>query len=152
MNELTTKFVKSSIPNHTCLLIMKKLLLLISFIAAPMVSMGQMGDADINIFLGDPQGDFQDNLDRIAIGINGSVAFAVPTSPIQLGVEMGIMTYGSDTRRENFNPNIPEVTVRVETSYDILTGHFFLRYETPTPTVRPYIDGLIGFNYFIPIQ
>jgi hypothetical protein len=125
---------------------MRKIYLFTVLLFLPALIFAQ-GDADINLFVGSPQGDFQDNLDRTAIGINGSIAFAAPSSPIQLGIEMGIMTYGSDSRRESFNPNIPEVQVRVETSYDILTGHFFLRYEVPAPIVRPYIDGLIGFNY-----
>lgn len=126
--------------------IMRKIITIAFLTLIPVLGYAQ-ADADINIFVGAPQGDFQDNLDRTAIGINGSIAFAPPASPIQLGVEMGIMTYGNDTRRESFNPNIPEVQVRVETDYDIFTGHLFLRYEAPVPIVRPYIDGLVGFNY-----
>ncbi len=122
-------------------------LLIIGTIITSTSVLAQMNDADLNIFVGSPQGDFQDNLDRTAIGINGSVAFAVPSSPIQLGMEIGVMTYGIDSRRESFNPNIPEVTVKVDTDYDILTGHMFLRYEAPLAIVRPYIDGLFGFNY-----
>ena len=120
----------------------KKATLLFLFMTISATTYGQMNDFDITLFVGSPQGDFRDNLDRTAVGINGSVAFAIPSSSVQVGAELGIMTYGSDTRRENFNPNIPEVRVRVNTSYDIFTGHLFLRYEAPAGVVRPYIDGL----------
>lgn len=113
----------------------------------PVTALAQFNEADINILLGSPQGDFGDNLDKTAVGINGSIAYAIPESPIQVGVELGIMIYGEDRRSENFNPNIPEVRVDVVTDYDIFTGHFFLRYEVPNDVVRPYIDGLVGFNY-----
>lgn len=126
---------------------LKKACLLILFTFMSASSYGQMNDFDITILLGSPQGDFRDNLDKTAIGLNGSVAFAIPSTPVQIGAELGIMTYGSDVRRENFNPNIPEVRVRVNTSYDIFTGHIFLRYEAPDGLVRPYLDGLLGFNY-----
>ncbi|HCD50813.1 MAG TPA: hypothetical protein DEQ34_00095 [Balneolaceae bacterium] len=102
---------------------------------------------DINVFIGAPQNDFQDNLDRAAVGIDFAGAFKFPDTPVQFGAEIGIMTYGMDERKEPFNPNIPEVTVTVETSYDILTGHLFLRFEPETGRVKPYLDGLFGFKY-----
>lgn len=126
---------------------MKKLYLLALISLVTVTASAQMNDFDITLFLGSPQGDFRDNLDRTAVGINGSAAFAFPSTPIQIGAELGIMTYGNDSRRESFNPNIPEVQVRVETSYDIFTAHAFLRYEAPTGFIRPYVDGLIGLNY-----
>jgi len=64
-----------------------------------------------------------------------------------MGADPGIMIYGKDLRTENFNPNIPEVRVDVVTGYNIFTGHAFLRFEMPAASLRPYPDGLIGFNY-----
>ena len=107
----------------------------------------QFFDADINLLVGVPQGEFRDNLDTISFGINGSAAYNVPKSPVSVGLELGVMTYGTDSRKENFNPNIPEVKVEVNTSYDIFTAHSFVRLEGRSGTVRPYIDGLFGLNY-----
>lgn len=120
---------------------------LLLFAVLPITIQAQVNDADINLFFGIPQGEFQENLDATAIGINGSVAFAIPSSPLSLGLELGIMTYGTDSRDESFNPNIPEVTVEVNTMYDIFTAHTFIRYEARSGVMRPYIDGLVGLNY-----
>lgn len=126
---------------------MKKIILILSFLVLPVVLLAQMSDADLTILLGSPQGDFRDNLDETAFGINGSIAYAIPQTAVQVGAELGFMIYGEDRRLENFNPNIPEVRVAVVTDYDIFTGHLFLRYEVPNGVIRPYIDGLVGFNY-----
>jgi hypothetical protein len=126
---------------------MQKLLLAIFIFMMPIVGLAQFNDTDLNILIGSPQGDFRDNLDRTAVGINGSIAYGIPKSPIQLGIELGIMIYGEDERFENFNPNIPEVRVKVVTDYSIFTSHFFLRYEALNGNVRPYVDGLVGLNY-----
>jgi hypothetical protein len=116
-------------------------------VICPLTTSAQYFDADVNLLIGVPQGDFRDNLDRTAFGINGSIAGGSQDSPFQFGLELGIMSYGSDRRRENFNPNIPEVQVVVRTDYDILTGHFFGRLERPHGLVRPYADALVGLNY-----
>jgi len=116
-------------------------------IGSPITASAQYFDADVNLLVGIPQGDFRDNLDRTAFGINGSIAGGPQNSPFQFGLELGIMSYGSDRRRENFNPNIPEVQVVVRTDYDILTGHFFGRLERPYGAVRPYADALVGLSY-----
>ncbi len=129
---------------------MKKILLLLFAISIPIQAFAQMSEdftSDINIFAGLPQNDFKDNLDRTAVGIDLSIAVKIPSSPIQLGAEAGIMTYGMDSRKESFNPNIPEVKVTVNTSYDILNGHLFLRFEPETGRIKPYLDALFGFKY-----
>lgn len=121
--------------------------LLITLFLLPGTVSAQHFDADVNLLLGIPQRDFRESLDRNAFGINGSIAGGPVNSPFQFGIELGIMTYGSDRRRENFSPNIPEVQVVVRTEYDILTAHFFGRLERPNGIVRPYADALVGFNY-----
>lgn len=126
---------------------MRRLLFVLILLVTPCMIMAQTGDADLNILLGSPQNDFRDNLDRTAVGLNGSLAFAVSNSPVHLGLELGIMIYGQDRRTENFNPNIPEVRVDVITDYDIFTAHALFRYESPTEVVKPYVDGLVGLQY-----
>lgn len=125
---------------------MKTLSLLIIAALLPLVGFAQLKDADINILVGSPQSEFRDNLDRTAVGINGSIAYPI-AAPFYIGAELGIMTYGTEQRTENFNPNIPEVRVNVDTDYDIFTAHFFLRYEGQGDIIRPYVDGLVGLNY-----
>ncbi|MCG2590892.1 hypothetical protein [Rhodohalobacter sulfatireducens] len=125
---------------------MKKIYIIVLTLLFPLSGVAQLSDFDINVLLGAPQGEFQDNLDRTAVGINGGIAYPI-AAPFYIGAEIGFMTYGRDERTENFNPNIPEVRVNVVTEYDILTGHAFLRFEGQGEVIRPYIDGLVGFNY-----
>jgi hypothetical protein len=65
-----------------------------------------------------------------------------------IGAEVQFMIYGSQTRREPFSETIPEVTVEVETSNNILLFHPLIRLQSPQGRIRPYIDGLLGLNYF----
>lgn len=125
---------------------MKKLYIIVIALLFPASGWAQMSDFDINVLLGSPQGDFRDNLDKTAVGINGGIAYPI-AAPFYIGAEIGIMIYGRDERTENFNPNIPEVRVDVVTDYDIFTGHIFLRFEGQADVIRPYVDGLIGLNY-----
>lgn len=39
------------------------------------------------------------------------------------------------------------MTVDVETSNNIMLGHFVLRLQPATGAVRPYLDGLVGLKY-----
>jgi len=96
---------------------------------------------------GFPQGDFKDQIDRNAYGIGGQFFFSPRKSPLALGLELGWMNYGNESRREPFSTTIPDVTVEVTTSNNIVQGFFILRGQMPTGPIRLYGDGLIGFNY-----
>jgi len=58
-----------------------------------------------------------------------------------------LQNYGNESRREPFSTTIPDVTVEVTTSNNIVQGFFILRGQMPTGPIRLYGDGLIGFNY-----
>jgi hypothetical protein len=109
---------------------------------------GQHLQASLNLLLGQPQNEFQDNVEDLGFGLGGNFGYHFGTSPIMLGAEIQYMIYGSQTRREPFNDNIPDVTVEVETSNNILLFHLLARLQSPTGTFRPYLDGLFGMNYF----
>lgn len=96
---------------------------------------------------GFPQGDFKDRIDRNAYGIGGQFFYSPSRSPFAIGVEFGWMNYGNESRRERFSTTIPDVTVKVETSNNIVNGFLIFRSQLPSGPIRPYADGLIGFNY-----
>ncbi len=102
---------------------------------------------DINLMLGNPRGEFEDNVD--AVGFGGSVAggYYLGQSPIMLGADFSYMIYGNESRTEPFSTTIPDVRVDVETSNNILQGHLLLRLQSNRGAFRPYLDGLAGFNY-----
>lgn len=96
---------------------------------------------------GFPQGEFKDQIDKNAFGASGQIFFAPKSSPLAVGLELGFMNYGSETRREPFSTTIPDVTVEVNTSNNIVQGFFILRLHMPTGPIRAYGDGIVGFNY-----
>ncbi len=104
--------------------------------------------ASANFLLGQPQNEFQDNVENLGFGFGGNFGYHFGASPIMIGAEIQYMIYGSQTRDEPFSETIPDVTVEVETSNNILLFHTLMRLQSPQGRVRPYIDGLLGLNYF----
>jgi len=101
----------------------------------------------INFTLGFPQGEFNENLDNTGLGGTGYFMYKFPKTVISVGASVGVLVYGSDTREELLESSIPEVIVDVTTRNYILMSHFFVRAQPPGGYFRPYLDGLIGFNY-----
>jgi len=104
--------------------------------------------ASLNFLLGQPQNEFQDNVEDLGFGLGGNFGYHFGNSPIMVGAEIQYMIYGSQTRNVPFSETIPDVTVEVETSNNILLFHALARLQSPTGRFRPYLDGLWGLNYF----
>ncbi len=96
---------------------------------------------------GFPQGEMKDQIDRNAYGIGGQIFFSPQKSPLAIGLDLSWMNYGSESRREPFSTTIPDVTVDVNTSNNIVQTFFVLRGQMPTGPIRLYGDALVGFNY-----
>jgi len=101
----------------------------------------------LNFTLGYPQGEFNKNLDSSGLGGSGYFTYRLPKTPVSIGASVGILVYGSDTREDFLESSIPEVTVDVTTRNYILNCHFLLRVQPLDGQFRPYLDGLVGFNY-----
>jgi hypothetical protein len=101
----------------------------------------------VNFLLAFPQDEFNDYVDHPGFGGSGEFLYNFPVMPLSFGAAVGYLIYGEESRSEKFSPNIPEVSVKVITTNNIVTGHFVLRAMPKQGRVRPYMDGLIGFNY-----
>jgi hypothetical protein len=97
--------------------------------------------------IGIPLGKFHDNVE-ISGGISGSVGIGLADGPISLGAEATYLTYGGENRNLPVG-GLPDLTVGVNTSNDIFLFHGRVRAQKLSGRVRPYVDGLIGFNYLI---
>lgn len=105
-------------------------------------------DAGFGFQMGFPSGEFKEALDRNGYGIGAHVGYDFPDNvPVMLGLNFAYMTYGSERRQEPFSSTIPDVRVQVERDYNIVQGHLLLRIGPNTGMIRPYLDGLLGFNY-----
>ena len=104
------------------------------------------GAIDLNV--GVPQAEFSDQLDRGGIGVGFNAGYQFANTPFMLGIDFGFMNFGVDEREEPLSSTIPDLTVRVKNSYNLLNGDIVLRAMTKEAVVRPYLEGLFGFNYF----
>lgn len=103
-------------------------------------------DLDFNV--GVPQGEFSDEIDRLGWGLGLMGGYKIPETPLMVGLDFGFMNFGIETRTEPLSTTIPDITVEVENSYNLVNGNLLFRLSGPSTTFRPYIDGLFGFNYF----
>jgi hypothetical protein len=94
-----------------------------------------------------PRGKFKENVNNNGYGIGGQFAVRVAGSPILIGADAGFTNYGSEKRRELLSPTIPDIELEVRTNNNIAWTHFMLRAQPRDGSVRPYVDGLVGFKY-----
>ncbi len=113
----------------------------------PGLLQAQNWEFGVDFILGSPQGDFGRTVDDLGYGLDLYGAYQLRNSPVALGLDIGFLTYGTTRRTEPFSPNIPEVNVRVSTSNNIAFGHLLTRIQPSDGVIRPYLDGLFGFNY-----
>jgi hypothetical protein len=99
--------------------------------------------------VGLPQGDFKRQIDnRAGVGINGMAGYRFGNTPFMLGLDVGFLNFGKDTREEPLSSTIPDLRVEVENSYNLVRGGLLFRVIPAEMPIRPYLDALVGFNYF----
>lgn len=103
----------------------------------------------LNLMLGFPSGDFKDNVKRTGFGLSGHYLFLAPSinRPFGIGINLGYLNYGQETRREPFSLTIPDVTVDVERSNNLINFHALFQLGFGSGLVRPFIEGLFGGSY-----
>ncbi len=102
---------------------------------------------DIGFAMGTPQGSFQQSLDRNSYGIDGSITYQIPYTPIHFGIGGVYQNFGWSERSEYFSPDIQEVRVKVRTTNNMFTPHLIMRFEPDYGLIKPFVEGLVGFNY-----
>lgn len=100
-----------------------------------------------NFSVGLPQGGFGDNVTRAGVGGTLMAGLRFEGTPALLGLDFGYMNYGIERRSEPFSMTIPDVTVDVRTTNDIILTHLLLRMQPEAGALRPHVDGLFGFKY-----
>jgi hypothetical protein len=97
--------------------------------------------------LGFPQEEFRDNVDNTGLGGGFFLAFRIPDTPMAIGGSADIIQYGSEDREAPWSTTIPDVFLDVSTTNNLAAGHLFLRLQPSGGFFRPYLEGLLGFNY-----
>ncbi len=124
------------------------LFMILAFLVVTQPALAQTNfQVGLSFMAGFPQGEFKDNVDQNGFGIGGQFLYSPSRSPLGIGVSFGYMVYGEESRREPFSTTIPDVEVEVKTTNNILLGHLLLRAQVKQGPIRPYVEGLVGFNY-----
>jgi hypothetical protein len=111
------------------------------------IASAQKLDVGIDFLTGLPQNEFRDKIRETGYGVSGHVGYFIGDLPVMVGAELGYLRYGSETHREYLSETIPEITVDVKTTNNILMFHGFARVQAQDGAVRPYVEGLFGFKY-----
>jgi hypothetical protein len=110
-------------------------------------AVAQNFDLGADFIIGFPQKGFADNVENRGYGGAGHFGYFLGDSPIMIGANLGFLNYGTERRFEPFSETIPDVTVEVRTTNNILLLHGFVRVQPQDGVLRPYFEGLFGFKY-----
>lgn len=126
---------------------MKKILLLLILFSGINSLLAQSGGLSFSLAF--PRGEFQSNVKQTGIGGNIEYFFINSSDvvPFSFGANLGYINYGNESRRAPFSNTIPDVTVDVERSNNIVQFQLLFRVETKNTLVRPYLDLLFGGSY-----
>ncbi len=124
---------------------MRRLLVTVFIVIASFSALNAQ-QGGISFTLGFPMNEFKDNLDRIGVGVNIE-ALLFRSGPAQMGLNLGYLNYGSETRRERFSTTIPDVFVDVNRTNNIVNFHLLFNIAPPLGTFTPYAEGLFGGSY-----
>jgi hypothetical protein len=123
-------------------------LLILAAVLAPTARAEAQGGLPINLQLGLPQGEFQEN---VAVAGGFGIAGIFPLAS-EFGLRLGldVQIYGSETRRQRIDGGLlGPIDVDVTTTNAIVGGSFGAQLGLPSGTrPKPYIGGMIGFSNF----
>jgi hypothetical protein len=103
----------------------------------------------VGVPVGFASGEFGDNVDSAA-GISASLDVSLGGSIVSVGGEFSHLWYGTESRKVDLGPAIPELAgtfVTVTTDNAMLLVHGRVRVQPHRGRWRPYADGLFGFDY-----
>ncbi len=102
----------------------------------------------LDLMLGLPQGEFKQNVGDVGGGFTGQFLWSPSERmPFSVGLNLGLLIYGSETRREPFSTTIPDVTVEVSRTNNLLNFHLLFKIIPQKGDFRPYLEGLFGGAY-----
>lgn len=128
---------------------MKKYLLAAVLITILPINTLLSQSAGLNLTLAIPSGEFKEKVENLGFGLSGNINFLSPKpkSPFGIGLNLGYIIYGSESRTEPLSNTIPDVFVNVDRTNSLLNFHLLFTVGVPTGRIRPYVEGLFGGSY-----
>ena len=103
--------------------------------------------AGMDLNLGTPLSGFANTMDRVGFGFTIHGAYQIKNRPLNIGLDFGFLNFGRDRRDEPISSTIPDLTVLVENTYNLMHSSVLLRLIQPSGKIRPYLETAVGFNY-----
>ena len=122
-------------------------LLLVSIPINSENAFARMFDLGISFDVAAPQDEFRNTVDRNGYGLSVEGLYKPGDMPVKFGLDFGFSQYGNETRKEPFSLTIPDVTVDVKTTNNIVLTHLFVRLQHDYGMIKPYLDGIVGLHY-----
>jgi hypothetical protein len=106
------------------------------------------GQFNVRGTVGLPRVGLRSNISGPGGGLHAYLGGWLGQTPLLLGVDAGILSYGRTTDEVPFSSTVgPRVPVQVTTNNNVLETHLSLRLQPRTGRLRPYVEGLVGFKY-----
>jgi len=123
------------------------LLLILLFLCFPAIHAQEL-NLGVNGQLAVPQNEFDESINTLGGGININGLYRFADVPFGLGLDFNFINFGRDTRDEPLSTTIPDLRVEVENRYNLLQLLAQAKVQSRDGIFRPFIEGLVGFNYF----
>jgi hypothetical protein len=95
-----------------------------------------------------PTGEFKSYVNG-AFGANGHLVHQFGGGILAFRADLSYLIYGSTTRRQQLGGGaLSLIAVDVTTSNNIVNGGVGLQLMAPSGSLRPYLNGNVGFSYF----
>jgi opacity protein-like surface antigen len=110
------------------------------------VYQGYKGEIGGGFLVGFPQQGFRRNIGAAVAGFNAFFGVRPHAQPMLVGMEASFIPYGA---KEDKRTWLSRENTDVTTYNGIASMYMLLRLEPSWPWIRPYVDGLAGFNCFV---
>lgn len=124
---------------------------LISFFSVliiPDISSAQVIDLGGNLGVALPQGEFKNKVNQTGFHITGNASFCPNENlPFSVGLNVGYVIYGNETRKEPWSTTIPDAFLTVKRTNNLVNFHALFQIIPFKWKFRPYLEGLFGGAY-----
>jgi hypothetical protein len=118
---------------------------------------GSQGWLSLNLNMGLPMQEFKNSTSSLPFGGNFNYYYQPSENvPLMIGFDMGYLGAGNKTINRTLTADISvggvvidqlNIPLEFRINNNILNGHVNFRFLAPTEIVKPYVDGIAGFNY-----
>lgn len=115
---------------------------------APDISAFRRFEAGLLYIHSIPEGEFAESETGKGHGLGVDLGFLFPSLPMTAGITGSLSIYGDRDFTIAFPTQRGVVRIRMRTQNNMATGHAFVRMQPHKGILRPWVEGLVGLQYF----